>query len=130
MMAIQGSINSLLGKKVGIWQANFIVHLLAVVILVVILFINHSSISLSNYREIPWYYFMGGIMAIIITYGVIVSIPELGVAVATTAIVTAQVLTAAVIDHFGLFGLERIAFNWIKFFGIIFLSVGVRLLLN
>ncbi len=68
-------------------------------------------------------------MAIIITYGVIISIPELGVAVATTAIVTVQVLTAAVIDHFGLFGLDRIPFNWVKFTGIIFLAVGVRLLL-
>ena len=130
MMAVQGSINSMLGKKTGIWQANFIVHLFAVLILIIIIIVNHNSLSFSEYREIPWYYFTGGIMAIVITFGVIVSIPELGVAVATTAIVTTQVLTAAVIDHFGLFGLECIPFNWVKFTGIIFLSVGVRLLLN
>jgi len=129
-MAVQGSINSLLGKKIGIWQTNFIVHLVAAIILVVILILNHNSISLSYFHDIPWFYFAGGVLAIIITYGVIVSIPELGVAVATTAIVTTQVLAAAVIDHFGLFGLDKIPFNWVKFTGIILLSLGVRLLLD
>jgi len=80
--------------------------------------------------NIPWYLYIGGILAVVITYGVMLSIPELGVAVATTSIVTVQVLTAAVIDHFGIFGVEKIPFNWIKLAGIVFLAIGVRLLLH
>jgi transporter family-2 protein len=131
MMAVQGSINSVLGKKVGLWETTFVVHSTAAIILIIILFIvHHQKINLQLWKEVPWYLYLGGVIGVIITYSVAVSIPDLGVAVATTAIITGQVLTAAIIDHFGIFGLETIPFTWLKFLGIVFLALGVRLLLN
>lgn len=128
-MATQGSINSMLGKKIGILEASFIVHLTAAIILIILLFLNISKGNLMAWREAPWYLYLGGILGVIISYTVIVSIPKLGVAVATTAIIAAQVFTAAIIDHFGIFGLEKVPFTWVKVIGIIFLATGVRLLL-
>lgn len=129
-MAVQGSINSVLGKKIGILQASLIVHILATVLLIFLLLITKSKNTFSLWREIPWYLYLGGLLGVIISYTVIISIPKLGVAVATTAIITVQVLAAAMIDHLGLFGLEEVPFNWLKLLGIFFLAVGVRLLLN
>lgn len=128
-MAVQGSLNSMLGKKLGIVEASFIVHLTATLILIVVLVLNIKKGNITVWRQVPWYFYLGGLFGVIISFTVIVSIPKLGVAVATTAIITAQVSTAAVIDHFGVFGLERLPFTWIKFIGIIFLGIGVRLLL-
>ena len=131
MMAIQGSVNSILGEKIGLAETNFFVHITAAIILIIILlFFKNSEVDMEQFKNIPWYLYIGGILAVAITYGVMMSIPELGVAVATTSIVTMQVLTATVIDHFGIFGVEKIPFNWMKLAGIVFLAVGVRLLLH
>ena len=129
-MAVQGSINSVLGKKIGILQASLVVHILATVLLFFLLLITRSKNTFSLWREIPWYLYLGGLLGVVISYTVIISIPKLGVAVATTAIITVQVLAAALIDHLGLFGLEEVSFSWLKLLGIFFLAVGVRLLLN
>ncbi|HLV09706.1 MAG TPA: DMT family transporter [Halanaerobiales bacterium] len=129
-MAVQGSLNSVLGKKLGIIEASFIVHLIAAAILFIFLLFNLGKGNSASFFKGPWYLYLGGLLAVIISYTVIISIPELGVAVATTAIISAQVLTAAVIDHFGWLGLEKIQFTWLKVLGIIFLAAGVRLLLS
>ncbi|MEJ6952424.1 DMT family transporter [Natronospora cellulosivora (SeqCode)] len=128
-MALQGSLNSVLGKKIGIFEASFIVHFLAAIIIIIILLLNINRGDISKWREAPWYLYLGGVLAVVITYTVIVSIPNLGVAVATTLIVATQVSTACIIDHFGAFGLERIPFSWYKLFGLLLLVAGVRLML-
>lgn len=130
MMAVQGSINSVLGKKIGLIETTFIVHISASIILIILLFFFNSGKGLYVWKGVPWYLYLGGFLGVIITYGVAKSIPELGVAVATTAIITTQVLTATIIDNFGLFGLEQEPFTWEKLVGIIFLAGGVRLLLS
>jgi transporter family-2 protein len=130
MMAVQGTINSALGDRVGPGETNFIVHMTAVIILLIILLFTAGKVNYSLLKGVPWYLYLGGLIGVMITYGVILSIPKLGVAVATTAIITGQVLTAALIDHFGFFGLEEVPFTWTKLGGIFFLAAGVRLLLN
>ena len=129
-MAVQGSINSALGKNIGLWETTFLVHLTAAIILFIILAVINSNINRDIFTRVPWYLYVGGAMGVLITYGVVLSIPQLGVAVATTSIIVGQVLTACLIDHLGLFGLERVSFTWIKLAGILFLAVGARLLLD
>ncbi|NPV44046.1 MAG: DMT family transporter [Firmicutes bacterium] len=130
-MAVQGSINSALGKVIGLWEATFLVHLSAAIILLLILFVFHMGKGdLALCYKAPWYLYLGGLIGVLITFGVVISIPKLGVAVATTAIIVGQVLTALIIDHFGLFGLKEISFTWIKFLGLVLLALGAKLLLN
>ncbi|MFW5981495.1 MAG: DMT family transporter [bacterium] len=128
-MALQGSLNSVLGKKIGIFEASFIVHFSAAIIIIILILLDIGEGKLENWKEVPWYLYLGGVLAVIITYTVIVSIPELGVAVATTIIVAAQVTVACAIDHFGAFGLDKIPFSWYKLLGLILLVAGVRLVL-
>ncbi|PRX27738.1 transporter family-2 protein [Orenia metallireducens] len=128
-MAIQGSLNSVLGKVVGQLEATFVVHIIATVLVALLLFaLSLGKGDWSQLAEAPWYTYLGGLLNVIILYGVIYSIPHLGVANATTAIVAGQVLTAVLVDHFGLFGLEKIEFHWIQLVGLLLLAVGVKLL--
>ncbi|WP_018248426.1 DMT family transporter [Orenia marismortui] len=128
-MAIQGSLNSGLGKVIGDLEATFVVHVIATMLVSLLLFIfSLGKGDLSQLSEAPWYTYLGGILNVIILYGVIYSIPNLGVANATTAIITGQVLTAILVDHFGLFGLEKIHFQWTQLVGVLFLAIGVKLL--
>lgn len=135
MMAVQGVINSTLGDKLGAGETNFIVHSTAAIILFIFLAINilisnKNNFILTKFKEIPWYLFLGGIIGVVITYGVIVSISKIGAAAATTAIIIGQVFTASLFDHFGILELEEVPFSWSKLFGIILLAIGARLLLK
>lgn len=130
-MAVQGSLNSVLGKIVGLWEATFVVHIIATFLVAVIIFVfNLNKGSFSSLSEAPWYTYLGGILNVMILYGVVISIPQLGVANATAIIIVGQVTTAVLIDHFGLWGLETIPFHWTKLVGVVLLALGAKLLLN
>lgn len=128
-MAVQGSLNSALGKVTGLMPATFLVHLVGTATAGLLLLLSSAG-GLSRLGEAPWYAFLGGGLGVLIIYLVVASIPRLGVAVATTAIIAGQVGMAALIDHFGLFGMERIPFGWGKLLGLGLLALGARLLLN
>lgn len=129
-MAIQGSLNARLGKEIGLMEATFIVHILGTLLVLALLLIGLGSGSFARLGQAPWYVYLGGLLGVAIIYGVVRSIPEVGVASATTAIIVAQVSTAALIDQFGIFGLEQIAFTWLKAFGFALLSIGAYLILR
>ena len=131
LMAVQGSLNTALSKVVGLLETTFIVHVTGTILLVVLLFVfPMGKGDLSVLSEAPWYAYLGGLVGVGIIYLVAASIPAVGVANATTAIIIGQVLTAIIIDHFGLFGLEKVACSWNQIIGLILLVVGAKLLLK
>lgn len=128
-MALQGSLNSALGKVAGLWEATFLVHVVGLVFVTLLLPIVGAG-SFRKLVEAPWYTWLGGTLGVLIVFGVAASIPRIGVAPATTAIIIAQVLTACTIDHFGLFGLQRLPFGWSKLLGSVLLAMGGWFLLR
>lgn len=130
-MAIQGSINSALGKVIGLWESTFIVHLVGLLVVSLLLFIcKLGDGCLADIVKAPWYSYLGGILGVIIIYSVVLSIPKVGVAPATTAIVLGQVLTAGLVDHLGLFGLNRIPFSLYNVLGTLLMAGGAWLILK
>ena len=130
-MAIQGSINTKLGQTIGNWEAILVVHVAGLVTVLFILFaLGMGKGDLGRLQQVPWYLLLGGVIGVLIVWGVVSSIPRLGVAVATTSIIVGQTLTAVIIDHFGLFGLNPAPFTWLKGLGLVLLAIGARLLLG
>jgi len=130
-MAVQGSMNTALSKVIGLLEATFIVHMIGTIVVVVLLFVfRMGKGDFSAVAEAPWYVYLGGVISVGIIYLVVASISEVGVANATTAIIVGQVATAIIIDHFGVFGLERIPFEWNQLIGLVLLVFGANLLLK
>ncbi|WP_258360681.1 DMT family transporter [Moorella sulfitireducens] len=129
-MAFQGSINSALGKIIGLLQATLVVHLTATLTVILLLLTPLNNGNFSKLLHCPWYLWLGGLLGVLITYGVVASIPRVGAALATTAIIAGQVTCAMLIDHFGMFGLDKIPFTWWKAAGLVLLAAGARLMLN
>ena len=129
LMAIQGTFNSLLGKIIGLLEGTFSVHLIGA-ITAGILLLCFGNGNFAKIGAVPWFAWLGGPIGVAIIFGVAISIPKLGVGVATTSIIAAQLLTAYTIDHFGLFGMEAIPFNLLKLGGIVLIVAGAKLLLN
>ena len=114
-MAGQGTMNSAVSKAIGLSESTFVVHMIATFAMVIILVLGFGQGDWSNYAKIPWYYYTGGLIGVMITYGVVISIAKLGAAVATTSIIVGQVLAASILDHFGFFGLEKLPFTWLNY---------------
>ena len=129
-MALQGALNSALGKVVGLLEATLIVLLIGFFTALLFLYpLGLGKGDIFKAGEAPWYTLGGGVLIVLITYGVAASIPQVGVAKATTAIVAAQVTTALLIDHFGFFGLATLPFSWWKALGLVFLATGTYIML-
>lgn len=130
-MAVQGTLNAALAKIIGLLEATLLVHLTATVTVLLLLFgFGLGDGELGKLGEVPWYLFLGGLLGVAITYLVVASIPKVGVALATTAIIVGQVSTACLVDHLGLFGMEKYPFTWQRLAGLLLLAAGARLMLN
>jgi transporter family-2 protein len=101
-MAVQGALNAVLGKKAGSFEASFVVHVAGSVILGLILLTGLSGGDLRKVGTAPWWAFLGAPLSVVIIWGVLKSIGDIGVGVATTAIVAAQISMALVLDHLGI----------------------------
>ncbi len=130
-MAVQGTVNSTLGKVTGLWEATFIVHLTGLLLVAFLLFVFRTGQGgLAAALQAPWYAYFGGVLGVIIVYLVIRSIPKVGVAPATTAIILGQVFTAGLIDHLGLLGANKIPFTVFSAVGALLMAGGAFLLLR
>ena len=121
----------MVGKIIGVLEGNFLVHVIGTAVIFLLLFvIGIGDGSFGKMREIPWYGYLGGVINVVIIYGVMASIPKLGAATATTAIIVGQVGTAMVLDWLGWFGLEKVPMSWLQFLGLALLAIGGRLMLG
>lgn len=129
-MAVQGTLNTGLGKIIGLLESTFIVHIIGTVVLILLLFfLRLGRGDLSKLTNAPWYLYLGGIISVLILYTVQAGISRVGVANATTAIIVGQVGTAVLLDCLGCFGLEKIPFTWFKAVGVALLAAGAKLML-
>ncbi|MGE5552038.1 MAG: DMT family transporter [Bacteroidota bacterium] len=131
LMAVQGTLNSLLSKTIGLPRATFVVHLSGTAVAALLLLIPwRSEGSFARLGEAPWYAFLGGPIGVAIVFFVAAGIRRVGAGLATTSIIVAQLLTAYLIDHCGLFGVERLPFGALKALGIALMAAGGWLLLR
>lgn len=124
LMSFQGVFNTRLNEKIGIWEASAFVHGIALIASVIILFFAASG-DFKKIMEVDKLYLTGGIIGALITFTVIKGMTALGPTYAVSTILVAQLLTAAVIDRFALFGTQAMAFGWTKYLGVIVMIAGI-----
>jgi transporter family-2 protein len=73
---------------------------------------------------------LGGVMSAFIILAITIAGPRIGVVATTAFLIAAQFALAAVIDRYGWFGVEQVAFSWARVLGIGLLVVGAALTLR
>jgi transporter family-2 protein len=130
-MAVQGTLNSVLSKVIGLLETSFLGQLLGGAAAAVLLYVLRlGSGSLAAVGRAPWYTLLAGPIGVAIVYGVAFGIGKVGVAPATTAIIIGQVSTAVIIDSFGLFGAPQVPFHWTKVLGVALLAAAAWIMLR
>ena len=126
-MSIQGVMNTRLGEKVGVLETNALVQGVGFLLaLVLVFFFGKGNIRLIG--QSPWYTWLGGVIAPIITVTVMLSIKGLSPTVAISAILLAQLTVAALIDAFGWLGADKVPLTWHKYVGVGLMAAGVLLM--
>ena len=124
-MAVQGVFNTQVTKTTGMWVSNGWVQLTAFVVCVAAWLITGRDSVATIGKVEPKYVLLGGAIGACITWTVIKSIEKLGPAKATLFIITAQIAVSYLIELFGLFGVEKAAFEWRKIMGMLIAILGI-----
>lgn len=126
LMSVQGVFNEGLTKQTSIWLSASFVQLTAFIICVCAWFFTGRESTPSALFGIDnKYMLLGGVFGALITYTVIKSMSSLGPAGAVMIIVSSQLLTAYLIELFGLFGVEKQGFHWQKLLGVAVTLAGI-----
>ena len=75
-MAVQGTLNASLSKIVGLLEATLIVMAVGLVTALLAIYPLGLGKGICKFMEVPWYTFLGGVLIVLITYGVAASIPN------------------------------------------------------
>lgn len=125
LMSIQGIFNTNLTKSSSIWVAAGFVQLTALATCLIMWFFNGRPEVSGVLRVDNKVSLLGGVIGAFITFTVVKSVSELGIAKAEITIVVAQIIIAYLIELFGLFGSKKAEFSWLKLLALIIAAGGV-----
>ena len=117
LMSIQGVFNTEVTKQSSIWVATGFVQLTAFLTCIVAWCMTGRDSVGALFQVENKYTLLGGVIGAFITFTVIQSMGSLGPAKSVMIIVVSQLLVAYLIELFGIFGVERAAFEWKKVIG-------------
>ena len=116
-MSFQGVFNTRLSEKIGLYESNTFVQGTAFLLALIAMWILGKG-DFTQITQVNKVYWLGGVLGLIITITVMLSISNLSPTYAISIILISQLLVAAIIDAFGLFGSEKVSFDWNKYAGI------------
>lgn len=125
LMSVQGVFNTELTKQTSLWVSTGWVQISAFLVCVAAwLFTGRESVGALMKVENK-YILLGGVIGAFITVTVIQSMSSLGPAKAAMLIVIAQLAVAYLIEVFGMFGVEKVDFEWRKLLGMAIAIAGI-----
>jgi transporter family-2 protein len=128
---LQAAINATLGRRIGTLEAATFQTLVAMAIFgVLTLGLRQGFGGVGQALREPAWLWLGGAMGVIIVSALTFAPQRLGVVAFSGILIGGQLATAALVDHFGLLGIERIPFTWQRALGLALLAGGALLVLK
>lgn len=128
-ITIQSGINSQLRAAIQHpLMAAFISFLVGTIVLVILLIFSRQAIpSMGTYQTISWYKFTGGLLGAFVVFIALISVQKIGASNMFILIIAGQLLTAVLMDHFGILGLKVSPVNLQKTLGLLLVVIGAYL---
>jgi bacterial/archaeal transporter family-2 protein len=129
--AVQAAVMGELGERVGIVPAvAFSVVVALVGGLVALLVWERSFAGIRAAAQEPAWLWIGGLMSVFIVLAVTVAPPRIGVAATIGVVIAGNLVSAALIDRYGLFGQDVIPIDRWRLLGLLLLAAGAALSLS
>lgn len=128
-ITIQSGINSQLRTAIQHpLLAAFISFVVGTVALALLLVFSKDHLpALSQYSSIDWYKYTGGLLGAFVVTVTLISVSQIGAGNMFVLIVAGQLVTAVLMDHFGVLGMKANPVNLQKIVGICLLVAGAWL---
>lgn len=122
--ATQNVFSARIGGKVGMWEASLVVHSVGILFAILMVRLMGDG-NLRNLPQVNKIYLLGGVLGVFIVFTIANGVSALGASLSAALMVIAQLFFATIIDTFGLFGAERIPFDFTKLIGLAIMVVGI-----
>ncbi|MGZ8695387.1 MAG: DMT family transporter [Gaiellaceae bacterium] len=127
--AVQAAVMGELGDRVGIVPAITFSTIVGVAGALVLLGVVERGSGLRAALHEPVWLWIGGLLSLFIVLAVTVAPPRIGVTATIGLVIAGNLVMAAVIDQFGLFGQDQISITLTRVAGLALLGAGSALIL-
>lgn len=125
-LAAQPAINQSAVRVLGSPIAASIISVSITLAMMVVFFVvSGAKLQMSAVGNLPWWIILGGAVGFLFVFGGVTVAPAIGAAVFFVCIVAGQLTGAALIDHFGAFGMSVRPISLLRLAGILIVLVGV-----
>jgi bacterial/archaeal transporter family-2 protein len=129
--SVQVAVMGRFGERIGTIEAlAFATLVTAVLSCGVLLAARQSFAGYGDGLRAPLWLWSAGIMGLVVILSITYATPRIGATATIGLLIAGQLAMGAVIDRFGLFGLEQIAMGWPRLLGIVLLALGAALSLK
>ncbi len=126
-LSVQASINTVVARGLGttLMAATVSFTVGALILLAASAVLGQFGGILANWRSLPLIYLvLGGMFGATFIFGSVFLIPRIGVATLVVFVIAGQLTAAAIIDHYGLFGLTEQPISLLRVAGIAIVALG------
>jgi bacterial/archaeal transporter family-2 protein len=126
--SVQVAVMGRFGDRIGVLEALFFATCVQLLLSLAILLVARLGTGrLANAFHAPPWMWLGGVMGLTVVFAITFAQPRIGATATIGILIAGQLVMGAVIDRFGLFGVEQIAISWQRGLGIGLLAVGASL---
>jgi transporter family-2 protein len=123
-VAVMGRFGSRIGVPEALAFATCVQLLFALAILLVA---RLGTGGLGGAFRAPHWMWLGGLMGLTVVFTITFAQPRIGATATIGILIAGQLVMGAMIDRFGLFGVQEIAISWPRALGIALLGIGAAL---
>jgi transporter family-2 protein len=119
----------MIGQRLGPLESVFIIHLGGIIAAAIPLALMGGG-ALGSWRALPWYALAAGVFGLVVVVAVSYTSPQLGATATVVLIVTGQLATGLLVDHFGLLDTAVRPLDLTRILGVVVVFVGVYLIVR
>ncbi len=126
--SVQVAVMGRFGGRVGVLEALVFSTAIQLLIAFVVLIVARTGIGgLHHVFRTPAWMWVGGLMGFTVVTAITFAQPRIGATAVIGILIAGQLVMGAVIDRFGLFGVDEIALSPARIAGIVLLGIGAAL---
>jgi len=126
--SVQVAVMGRFGGRIGVFEAlSFSTAVQLVFSLLLLLAVRGGVGGLDRAFRAPAWMWIGGLMGLTVVASITFAQPRIGATATIGILIAGQLVMGAVIDRFGLFGVDQIAISTPRAAGIVLLGIGAAL---
>ena len=126
--SVQVAVMGRFGGRVGVFEAlSFSTAVQLAFSLLLLLVVRTGFGGLGGVFRTPAWMWIGGLMGLTVVTAITFAQPRIGATATIGILIAGQILMGAVIDRYGLFGVDQIGLSPVRIAGIALLGIGAAL---